>query len=390
MTSPRISAFQIHEWIHETLRLEEKDIRMVQIDGLKRQVYIKFTDNTKMQSIYTNITGKTEYRHETREISNVKIEIAGMGRKKIRIANLPPETPDLKIRQTMAQYGEITEIIEEQWSKAYRYTVSNGIRIATITLTKHIPSVITTDGVRVLISYEGQPLTCFGCGETGHQYQNCSHKRQPRQQQKYTHNKTWADIIQGRTETNPQTVDEGETQTPIAMEQDKDPDLEDTAQEQTRTMQWPTTEYNIQSIQEKTATRGGKRSTSQDSTNNVDKKQDPDTQSVTENIMDETDTNNETATGITTQNIDGTEYGRQKEKKNDTPMERKQDNPEVDSIPEQEREEEREKTHSEKKTQIENCEGTPKPPKKIRINKDRKSPRERTRSKTRQGLTPYM
>jgi hypothetical protein len=35
-----------------------------------------------MQTVYTNITGKTEYRHETGEISNVKIEIAGMGKKK--------------------------------------------------------------------------------------------------------------------------------------------------------------------------------------------------------------------------------------------------------------------------------------------------------------------
>jgi hypothetical protein len=71
-------------------------------------------------------------------------------------------------------------------------------------------------------------------------------------------------------------------------------------------------------------------------------------------------------------------------------MDRKQDNPECDNIPEQERAEEREKTHSDKKTQMENCEGAPKPSKKIRIDKERKTPRERNRSKTRQGLTPYM
>jgi hypothetical protein len=58
MTIPRISAYQIHEWIYETLRLEEHDVRMVEIDGPKRQVYIKFTDNTKMHTIYTNMTGK--------------------------------------------------------------------------------------------------------------------------------------------------------------------------------------------------------------------------------------------------------------------------------------------------------------------------------------------
>jgi hypothetical protein len=171
-----------------------------------------------MQTTYMNTAGNIEYRHETGEISHVKIDIAGMGRKRIRIANLPPETPDTKIRQTMAKFGEITEITEEQWSKTYRYSVSNGIRIATIHLTQHIPSIINIDGIRVLISYEGQPMTCFGCGETGHQFQNCKHRRNQRQQSKNSPNTTWADIIQRRTGTNPQNTDEGESQIPNEVE----------------------------------------------------------------------------------------------------------------------------------------------------------------------------
>jgi len=43
--SPRISAFQIHEWIYERLQLPEHDVRMVQIDGPQRRVYIKFVDH---------------------------------------------------------------------------------------------------------------------------------------------------------------------------------------------------------------------------------------------------------------------------------------------------------------------------------------------------------
>jgi len=35
-TSPRISAFDIHEWIHETLRISEQKVSMIQIDGPKR------------------------------------------------------------------------------------------------------------------------------------------------------------------------------------------------------------------------------------------------------------------------------------------------------------------------------------------------------------------
>jgi len=33
--SPRITAFQIHKWIHETLQIPEDDVRMVQVDGIQ-------------------------------------------------------------------------------------------------------------------------------------------------------------------------------------------------------------------------------------------------------------------------------------------------------------------------------------------------------------------
>jgi hypothetical protein len=39
--SPRISAFEIHEWIYDTMRLGEDEVAMVQIDGAKRQVFVK-------------------------------------------------------------------------------------------------------------------------------------------------------------------------------------------------------------------------------------------------------------------------------------------------------------------------------------------------------------
>jgi len=44
-------------------------------------------------------------------------------------------------------------------------------------LTKHNPSHMTIAAHRVLTSYEGQPLTCYGCGAIGHIYHACSNKR---------------------------------------------------------------------------------------------------------------------------------------------------------------------------------------------------------------------
>ena len=65
----------------------------------------------------------------------------------------------------------------ESWSKAYRYKVYTGVRIVVIALMKHIPSHMTMAGDRVLISYERQPTTCYGCGETGHFNQYCPKRR---------------------------------------------------------------------------------------------------------------------------------------------------------------------------------------------------------------------
>jgi hypothetical protein len=60
--------------------------------------------------------------------------MAGLGTKRIRIANLPPEVPEGPIRIALAQHGDIKSIQEESWSKSYRYAVSNGIKIVTVGL----------------------------------------------------------------------------------------------------------------------------------------------------------------------------------------------------------------------------------------------------------------
>jgi hypothetical protein len=38
--SPRMSAFELHEWIHEQLQVDDAKVTMVQIDGPKRQAYV--------------------------------------------------------------------------------------------------------------------------------------------------------------------------------------------------------------------------------------------------------------------------------------------------------------------------------------------------------------
>jgi hypothetical protein len=61
--SPRMSAFDIHEWTHDTMRLTEADVAMVQLDGAKPQIFVKLREFNKMQEILTSTRGSCEVRH---------------------------------------------------------------------------------------------------------------------------------------------------------------------------------------------------------------------------------------------------------------------------------------------------------------------------------------
>jgi len=192
--SPRISALDIHEWIFEQLHVPENVVTMVQIDETRRQVYIKFTDFHYLQDLLHSTAGQSEYKHDNGEISRVKIEMAGMGTRRVRLANHSPEILDEAVSFAFCQHGEVKEMQREVWSKAYHYKVFSGVRIIVITITKHIPSHIMTTGNRGLVSYEGQPTTCYGCGERGNFNQVCPKRRRVGVERTKEPTLSWADI----------------------------------------------------------------------------------------------------------------------------------------------------------------------------------------------------
>ena len=73
LSSSRISAYEIHECIYAQMCLNDQDVTMVKTDGPKRQVYIKFRDNERMQEVLQSIGSQVEYRHTNGEISVVRI-----------------------------------------------------------------------------------------------------------------------------------------------------------------------------------------------------------------------------------------------------------------------------------------------------------------------------
>jgi hypothetical protein len=73
INSPRITAFEIHEWIFSTLSSDEQDIRMIQVDRIRRQVFIKLVDMQKVHDIITQSDGALVYPHSNGERSTVQI-----------------------------------------------------------------------------------------------------------------------------------------------------------------------------------------------------------------------------------------------------------------------------------------------------------------------------
>jgi hypothetical protein len=83
----------------------------------------------------------------------VRIDVAGLGTIRVRIANLS-EVPDGIVRKALSGYGKVKEIQEKSWLGPYRYPVANGIRLTVIALVKHTTFHITLAGNTVLLSYE--------------------------------------------------------------------------------------------------------------------------------------------------------------------------------------------------------------------------------------------
>jgi hypothetical protein len=92
---------------------------MIQVDGHKRQVFIKFVGKECVRELLRNTNGQAEYKRHTRELSLVTLAAAGMDTKRVRIVNLPPEVQDEAIRTALTPYGIVMNIREEMWSKSY-------------------------------------------------------------------------------------------------------------------------------------------------------------------------------------------------------------------------------------------------------------------------------
>jgi hypothetical protein len=69
---PRMTACDVHDWIFEVLQLPEDEVRMVQIDGTKRQAFIKLAEQQSVINLIHATVGQAECKHHIGEITQVR------------------------------------------------------------------------------------------------------------------------------------------------------------------------------------------------------------------------------------------------------------------------------------------------------------------------------
>jgi hypothetical protein len=69
-----------------------------------------------MKEVLRDTNGTCEYKHDNGEISQVSVEIEGMG----MIAGFPPEVNEGMIKESLSKYGDIVNIRDEMWAAVYR------------------------------------------------------------------------------------------------------------------------------------------------------------------------------------------------------------------------------------------------------------------------------
>lgn len=194
-------------WVFEDLKnlAHELEEKLLGIQYEYNGMFLKFSNELICEEIIRKTNGESKIRKTDGNIAKIHISLSSIGTKRIRVFRLPFELDNKEITANLTKYGEILSIQDEYWSDNYavhKLKYKNGNRIVTCKLTKHIPSFITVNGFRALITYEGQPKTCSYCSSTEHLIAECPNK--------INRNMSYRNAVTGET-ANP-TIDIGEAE----------------------------------------------------------------------------------------------------------------------------------------------------------------------------------
>lgn len=167
----------IHRWIREKFKFKNEEIIAIQYDYVRAKIYVKLiTEELMKETIKKYETEQLKYRDEENmeyiiALSEDEMETV------VRIHEVPIEVNNEVIKAEMEKYGKVNGIIREKWNgHEDLFPVENGIRCVKMVIKKDIPSYISINGWKTLVTYRNQIRTCMICSEPNHERKDCPRK----------------------------------------------------------------------------------------------------------------------------------------------------------------------------------------------------------------------
>ena len=91
------------------------------------------------------------------------------------VENAPFQFSNALFQEFLSSYGRVTQV--KHLPVKGHPNIQSGTRMVTMIVRKAIPAFVIIAGYRCKVRYKDQPITCFGCGQTGHINAMCPNKR---------------------------------------------------------------------------------------------------------------------------------------------------------------------------------------------------------------------
>ncbi|KAJ4446529.1 hypothetical protein ANN_13225 [Periplaneta americana] len=212
-TAKKPSAYEIHQWLVETMRVNTDQVDTIQLHNREFAIYLKLVSVTLYNKLLNEHKGDKMFKYESGEEIQIVVSAADIQSTTVRIFNLPPEIPNIIISNTLSKYGQIHDIRSEKWNDQYPLPVNNGVKAIKMDIKIPIPTLLKIGMYTASLNYPGQIQVCFRCGEPGHFKQDCKQQFTTLPIRPHNKNRLLRDIVRQHTLINCENVLLEENQT---------------------------------------------------------------------------------------------------------------------------------------------------------------------------------